>query len=167
MTRLRDGRSLNLHGAQVGVASLVIDDLYRRIVELDFGRVRFAPNPSPDDALRDVMEVFGALAPAVWPQWQAKLEARTADDLERLVGNEGAIKEEIERTLAIGRKVRYALTASGAPIRAAQLGISSDELEAAIRHGRKIRTRYTVLDVAAELEVLDAFADFAGEGGAS
>ena len=105
------------------------------------------------------MEVFGALAPVVWPQWQAKLEARTADDLERLVENEAAIKEEIERTLVIGRKVRRALTASGAPIRAAQLGIGLNELEAAIRHGRKIRTRYTVLDVAAELEVLDAFAD--------
>jgi glycerol-1-phosphate dehydrogenase [NAD(P)+] len=167
MTRLRDGRPLNLHGAQVGVASLVIDDLYRRIVELDFGGVRCAPNPSPDDALRDVMEIFGALAPAVWPQWQAKLEARTADDLERLVGNEAAIKEEIERTLAVGRKVRHALTASGAPIEAAKLGISAEELEAAIRNGRKIRTRYTVLDVAAELEVLDAFADLAGRGGAT
>ena len=158
MVRLRDGRPLNLHGAQVGVASLVIDDLYRQIAGLDFGRVRFMPNPSPDVALRGVMEVFGALAPAVWPQWQAKLEARTAEDLARLVENEAAIKEEIERTLATGRKIRHALTASGAPIQAAQLGIGSDELEAAIRHGRKIRNRYTVLDVAAELEVLDAFA---------
>jgi glycerol-1-phosphate dehydrogenase [NAD(P)+] len=165
MTRLRDDRPLNLHGAQVGVASLVIDELYHRIVELDFGRVRFAPNPSPDAALREVMEVFGALAPAVWPQWEAKLEARTADDLERLVENEAAIKEEIERTLAVGRKVRRALTASGAPIRAAELDIDSDELGAAIRHGRKIRSRYTVLDVAAELEVLDSFADLMGGGG--
>ena len=164
MTRLRDDSPLNLHGAQVGVASLVIDELYRRIVELDFGRVRFAPNPSPDVALWEVMEVFGALAPAVWPQWQTKLEARTADDLERLVENEAVIKEEIQRTLAIGRKVRRALTASGAPIRAAQLDIGLDELEAAIRHGRKIRSRYTVLDVAAELEVLDAFADLMGGG---
>ena len=164
MVRLRDDRPLNLHGAQVGVASLVIDDLYRQIVELDFGRVRFAPNPSPDAALREVMEVFGALAPAVWPQWQAKLEARTADDLERLVGNEAAIKEEIERTLVIGRKVRHALTASGAPIRANQLDVGLDELEAAIRHGRKIRTRYTVLDVAAELDVLDTFAGLVGGG---
>ena len=162
MTRLRDDRLLNLHGAQVGVASLVIDELYQRIVELDFGRARFASNPSPDAALREIMEVFGALAPAVWPQWEAKLEARTANDLERLVENEAAIKEEIERTLAVGRKVRRALTASGAPIRAAQLDIGLDELEAAIRHGRKIRSRYTVLDVAAELEVLDGFADLMG-----
>ena len=143
---------------------MVIDDVYRRIVELDFGRAHFAPNPSPDDALRDVMEIFGALAPAVWPQWQAKLEARTADDLKHLAAHETAIKEEIERTLAVGRKVRRALTASGAPVRATRLGISSDELEAAIRHGRKIRTRYTVLDVAAELEALEAFSVFAGGG---
>ena len=164
MTRLRDGRPLNLHGAQVGFASLMIDDLYRRIVELDFSCVRFVPNPSPEQALHEVMEVFGGLAPAVWPQWQAKLEARTADDLKHLAAHETAIKEEIERTLAVGRKVRRALTASGAPVRATRLGISSDELEAAIRHGRKIRTRYTVLDVAAELEALEAFSVLAGGG---
>jgi glycerol dehydrogenase-like iron-containing ADH family enzyme len=143
---------------------MVIDRLYSEIFDLDFQDASYIQGPGVDAARRDVEDRFGTLAPAVWPQWEAKLEARTADDLERLVENEAAIKEEIQRTLAIGRKVRRALTASGAPIRAAELDIDSDELGAAIRHGRKIRSRYTVLDVAAELEVLDAFADLMGGG---
>jgi len=158
MTRLRDGRPLNLHGAQVGAASLVVDDLYRWIADLDFSRAVFKLNPSTGVASQEIMEVFGALAPAVWPEWRAKLEERTARDLERLVEHQGTIKQEIGRTLAVGARVRRALAGSGAPTKASQLGIGNDELAAAIRHGRKIRTRYTVLDVAAELGILDEFA---------
>jgi glycerol-1-phosphate dehydrogenase [NAD(P)+] len=159
MTRLRDSMPLNLHGAQVGVGSMVIDRLYRKISDWDFSSGRFIPNPNLDVARSEIDENFGSLAPAVWPQWEAKLAARTERDLERLAQHESLIKGEIERTLSIGRKVRSALTAAGAPIEAAQLGISPNELGAAVRQGRKIRTRYTALDVAAEFGVLDAFAD--------
>ncbi len=109
-------------------------------------------------ARREIEEIFGSIAPAVWPQWQAKMEARTERDLERLCEHEATIKAEIERTLAVGAKVRRALTAAGAPTRASQLGISGAELGAAIRWGRLIRNRYTVLDVAAELGLLEEFA---------
>jgi len=59
--------------------------------------------------------------------------------------------------LASGRKIRQALRASGAPMWAAELDISKAELEGALRHGRKIRNRFTVLDVAAQIGVLDDF----------
>ena len=86
-------------------------------------------------------------------------------DLGRLREHESLIKGEIERTLAVGRQVRSVMTAAGAPTRAEQIGISPAELDAAIRQGRKIRDRYTALDVAAELGILDGFADrFTAEG---
>jgi glycerol-1-phosphate dehydrogenase [NAD(P)+] len=159
MVRLRDGESLNLHGAQVGVGSMVIDRLYREIFDFDFQDASFVQGPGVDAARRDVEDRFGTLAPAVWPQWEAKLAARTEMDIGRLREQESLIKGEIERTLAVGRKVRNVLTAAGAPTRAEQIGVSTAELDAAIRHGRKIRDRYTALDVAAELGILDAFAD--------
>jgi glycerol-1-phosphate dehydrogenase [NAD(P)+] len=165
MVRLRDAEPLNLHGAQVGVGSLVIDRLYRELFELDFQRASFVPNPGVDAARRDIEDNFGDLAPAVWPQWEAKLAVRSERDLERLCEQESLIKGEIERTLAVGRKVRSVLTAAGAPVRTPDLGVTAADLDAAIRQGRKIRNRYTALDVAAELDVLDAFADrITGEG---
>jgi glycerol-1-phosphate dehydrogenase [NAD(P)+] len=116
-------------------------------------------------ARRDVEDRFGTLSPAVWPQWEAKLAARTELDLGRLREQESLIKGEIERTLAVGRQVRSVMTAAGAPTRAEQIGISPAELDAAIRQGRKIRDRYTALDVAAELGILEGFADrFTAEG---
>jgi glycerol-1-phosphate dehydrogenase [NAD(P)+] len=159
MVYLRDGRPLHLHGAQVGVASMVMDALYGAVLDTDFRAATAIPSPNLEDARRDLEGVFGDLTPAVWPQWSAKLAERNDTDLELLRTNEGKIKEEIRRVLETGRSVRRALEGSGAPMWAHQLGITDDELTAAIRHGRKIRTRYTILDVAAELGVLDGFAD--------
>jgi glycerol-1-phosphate dehydrogenase [NAD(P)+] len=159
MVRLRDGELLNLHGAQVGVASMVVDELYREIFEYEFEDASFIQGPGVESARRDVEDHFGTLAPAVWSQWEAKLAARTEMDLGRLREQESVIKEEIERTLAVGRQVRVVLMAAGAATRAEQIGVSPTELGRAIRQGRKIRDRYTALDVAAELGILEEFAD--------
>jgi glycerol-1-phosphate dehydrogenase [NAD(P)+] len=165
MTRLRDGRPLNLHGAQVGVASLVIDRLYGEILEQDFAAATFRASPGPEAAEREIRAGFGSLAAAVWPQWRAKLGARTRRDLEGLQEHERPIKEHVRRTLELGAKVRAALTAAGAPLCAADLGIGDDELAAALRLGRTIRARFTALDVAAELGILEGFAGRLAAGG--
>jgi len=165
MTRLRDGLPTNLHGAQVGVASMVIDELYSRILNVDFCAAGFCPSPSLEVAERETRATWGSLADAVWPQWRAKLEGRSQRDLGRLCLHQDEIKDEIRHTLAVGREVWHALTASGAPVRAEQIAVSPDELAAAVRYGRRIRNRFTVLDVAAELGILEAFADELGVGG--
>jgi glycerol-1-phosphate dehydrogenase [NAD(P)+] len=164
MTRLRDGRPLNLHGAQVGVGSLLVDELYSSILDLDFCAAGYRPGPSLEEAEQRTREIFGSLAGTVWPQWRAKLEARGEGDLRALCVHQSEIKRVIARTLEVGRGVRRALTGSGAPTSAAQLGIDDRELVAAVRHGRKIRTRFTVLDVAAELGILESFAAELGGG---
>jgi len=159
MIRSRDGRPLGLHGAQVGVASLAMDALYARILDADFAGARFVPTPKDGaDAEDGLREAFGSLAEAVLPQWRAKLARRGERDLELLHANEAAIKAEIAGVLATGRRVRAALAAAGAPMWAADLGITRGELAAAIRWGRAIRDRCTVLDVAAELGLLEDFA---------
>ncbi len=159
MTRLRDGLPTNLHGAQVGVGSMVIDELYSRILNVDFCAAGFRPDPSFEVEERETRAFWGSLGDAVWPQWRSKLEGRSQRDLGRLCLHQDEIKEEIRHTLALGRKVWHALTASGAPVRAEQIGVPTEELAAAVRYGRRIRNRFTVLDVAAELGILDEFSD--------
>ena len=58
------------------LGSLVIDRLYSELFEIDFQKAPFVANPNLDAARRDVDDEFGKLAPAVWPQWEAKLAAR-------------------------------------------------------------------------------------------
>jgi glycerol-1-phosphate dehydrogenase [NAD(P)+] len=165
MVNLRDGRPLRLHGAQVGVASVAMDALYATVAEADFAAAAFCPNPSEDQARSELGDVFGALTDSVWPQWKAKIDDRSERDLAQLADHEQAIKTEIRKVLAIGARIRAVLAACGAPTLASDLDITAPELEAALRHGRTIRARYTVLDVAAELGLLDAFArDYSSRG---
>jgi glycerol-1-phosphate dehydrogenase [NAD(P)+] len=164
MVRLREGARLNLHGAQVGVASLVVDDLYRQILAADFAAVGFVPSPPAAELEQELAASFGTLAEVVWPHWRAKMAARSARDLERLRGFEATIKGEIRATLSTGSMVRRALAGCGAATRVEALGIDRGELAAALLHGRKIRDRYTVLDVAAELDLLQAFAERSAGG---
>ncbi len=137
MVRLRDGLPINLHGAQVGVGSLLMDELYREIFDEDFSRASFEPNPPIEEERQKIGQIFGSLAGAVWPQWSAKLSDRSERDLASLIEHQTVIKDEIERTLATGSRVRRALGAAGAPISAGQLGVTETELDAAIRHGRE------------------------------
>lgn len=158
MINIRDGRPFHLHGAQVGIASMAMDALFAAVLDTDFRDAVPARSPRLEHARREICTVFGSLEGAVWPQWKAKLGERSDRDIELLRDNEMEIKSEIGRVLSTGRLIRRALRESGAPTTVEDLGMTSDDLTAAIRNGRKIRTRYTILDVAAELGILEGFA---------
>lgn len=155
MTRLRDGRAIGLHGAQVGVASVAMNALYERVLDRGLDRPQEEIVEPDEDELE---RVFGGLSGAVRPQWRAKLARRSACDLEVLGQRRDDVERAIGGVLASGDKVRRALAGSGAPMTAGAIGVGRAELAAALRYGRMIRDRYTILDVAAELGVLREFA---------
>jgi glycerol-1-phosphate dehydrogenase [NAD(P)+] len=159
MVNLASGRRLRLHGAQVGVASVAMNALFGQLLTIHLGATPFEPSPSPAAARANLEKSFGPLTDAVWPHWQAKLGARCERDLERLAEHETRIKTEIRLLLEQGRQVRTALAGCNAPMWAGDLSIETGELSTALRHARMIRNRYTALDVAAEVGILDRFAD--------
>ena len=61
----------------------------------------------------------------------------------------------MRRTVIPPADSRAHLRAAGAVWRAEDLGISTEELRFAYHHARWIRNRYTVLDLAAELGLLE------------
>jgi glycerol-1-phosphate dehydrogenase [NAD(P)+] len=55
-------------------------------------------------------------------------------------------------------RLREALAAAGAPTTGVELGLPSGFYRTAVRHAREIRDRYSVLDLAGDAGVLEAFA---------
>jgi len=155
MTRLRDGRAIGLHGAQVGVASVAMNALYERVLEHGLEGASFE---AADVDETELERVFGDLTGAVRPQYRAKLASRSARDVEVLDQRRPDVERAIAEVLASGKKVRSALAGSGAPITAGAIGVGRSELASALRYGRWVRNRYTILDLAADLGVLDGFA---------
>ncbi len=55
--------------------------------------------------------------------------------------------------------MRELLTTAGAPVDPAQIGLCAREVTESIIHAREIRSRYTVLDLAADIGILEEFSE--------
>ncbi|MCS7253255.1 MAG: sn-glycerol-1-phosphate dehydrogenase [Armatimonadota bacterium] len=155
------GRKVNLHGAQVGVATLFSVALYERLFELDVRKL----NPyglaqrytALDEWITRLRRFFGEVYNRVFEQFAMKYPASQDEFLRRV---ECAIsvwedaKSMLCKVLRSHDELRKALLEAGAPTKVDELGINRGEFREAVMLARTIRSRYTVLDLASELGIL-------------
>ncbi len=165
MTAHQHGRQENLHGAQVGVATLVTATLYEKLQQLDPSRIDLdgLRRQYPDwHRLKLTMQrIHGPLADAVIPEAGKKylpLEQKE-QEWQFILHNWSRIWQELSAILLPADRIREVLLTAGAPTTIRALGISPDELRTAFLHARDIRGRYTVLDFAHDIDVLAALCD--------
>lgn len=131
MTAAAHGRHKGLHGAQVGVTTLITSKLYEKLRTIDPGRVytEALPDPQARSRVRKIQENWETL-------W-----------------------EEVGRILRPWSAIRPLLVRAGAPVTVSELGIPPDELREAFLRAKDIRQRYTVLHFAHDLGVLQDLAE--------
>lgn len=140
------GRAPVFHGEQVGVTTLSIARLQERMLEhAPVLRVEAA------DEAEFVARYGEELGRSVWPEFSRKrLVPSLADELNaRIAANWDGMARQLGAIHLPAARIEAALSAAGAPVRPEQIGLSRDFYETALRHGREIRDRYTVLDLAA------------------
>lgn len=174
MTAAAQGRQPSLHGAQVGMLSLLSAIAYRRLFsELD-GRTVDLDRcyPAPEAARRQIDAAFGPVDPSgrmaaeCWRDYALKLE-RWQASREQFASwlhqwPEGTAAQTLRRYVASPETVARSLRAAGAPLLPEALDppINAAQLAFALRHGHLIRRRFTVGDLLAFLGWLDdAFVD--------
>lgn len=158
-----------LHGTQVGIATALIARLYDRIVNtdvatLDIGALLNGYPASADALERLVRARHPALPPEVTDevveQALSKFEVpeikrmRLESVARRWVG----IRRALTSVLVPPAVVVTALRDVGAPVAAAEIGVDTPTLAHTLKVCRDIRGRYTVLDFAADLQLLEPFA---------
>jgi glycerol-1-phosphate dehydrogenase [NAD(P)+] len=158
-------RTPALHGEQTGVTTLISLALYQKLLEMDTEALQRC-RPQPPFASRQAFEsemhrVFKDLAEAVLPH--ARQKFLDANGLQRrrnhILAHWDSIRRAVSAVVIPPQRSREHLLAVGAKVRAAELGISDAELAFSYRYARWIRNRYCVLDLAAEIGVLDALED--------
>ncbi len=161
MTAWYRGRSIGLHGAQVGVATLITATLYQCLLELDPASIdldarvaRLEPFASYVRRLESLPE---SILPSVVEESRAQYPSRSAlaDFLHQVRERWEPTWSRLEPNLQSPEVLREALGQTGAPVSARDLGIPEWEVREAYRIARDIRGRYTVLDLAWQLGVLD------------
>jgi glycerol-1-phosphate dehydrogenase [NAD(P)+] len=136
-----DGTGHDLHGRQVGVATIFVAAIYERICALEALDLRPAAAPL-DRAL------WGPIADAVAAEHVKKqASAETARAALDAPGTWTALRAELSPVLRGPGRVKECLSRSGAAHRIADIGCTRERFLLAVRHCGGIRGRFTSIDL--------------------
>jgi len=147
------GRPFTFHGEQIGVTTLTMARLQGRMLD--------GPPPvvSADRSTEaDFIARFGpALGPSCWADFNQKrlTEDKAARVNQRIADKWLAIRTAIDAISLHADMLSLVLKEAKAPRTPEDLGWPRASYQAAVRHAREIRNRYTFLDLAADAGMLD------------
>jgi glycerol-1-phosphate dehydrogenase [NAD(P)+] len=163
MDAVTRGRGESLHGAQVGMTCILTAGLMDRLGKT---AVRDLPGPSANapDSWEDAEPSLAARHGALWKVIREEARAkhrRAADRAKRFASHQerwGEIWAVLRPLCPDPASLREALRRAGAPTTATELGLSVEDIHRSLLLAREIRNRYTILDLAAEVGLLDDWA---------
>lgn len=150
----------DLHGAQVGVATIHTLGLWERILAVDpdalDGEVLWAAQPDPDSIEAAIDEDWGETVGAeVREQWHEKRLDRDSflKEIETLKSQLPKLRVEAQKELQPAKTVSECIQAAGGPTTPEALTVDTAEYHNGRERARYLRNRFTVLDLAAELDL--------------
>ncbi len=159
------GRKHDLHGRQVGVATLFSAALYERVLREDVPSFDLEVTLKETQGTGDRGEKFdrywGRLAEVVRKELSFKASGR--EELRNRVATIqrqwDRINTEIRAFLRPWSQIRDVLRQAGAATRIRDIGVSVEQFREAVLHAREMRRRYTVLDLSHEFGLLEKHLD--------
>lgn len=165
MTHFAFGQPHDFHGCQVGVGTITTAALYEKLTAMNPDDIDVEARVAalaPVDAYEEgVREHFGVLSEAVVGHmrniYPTPEVLRTR--LSALKAQWSSIIEDVNGSLRPAASIRDELVAAGCPVTFAEIDVDDERARRATVHCKDIRARYTILHLAFELGVLDAWAD--------
>jgi glycerol-1-phosphate dehydrogenase [NAD(P)+] len=155
----QQGRSLAFHGAQVGVATLLVAAAWEALLsDLDPAKVDVgACFPEPAAMEPRVRAAFagidptGAVGEECWSDYARKLERwkEHRENFEWFLGDWSRHKAQLSRMVASPERLGSALAEAGAPVRFAELDppVSPESVRWAVGSCHLMRNRFTLADL--------------------
>ena len=150
MKLLREGRPAILHGAKVGVATVLVAGLYDTIRQLsrqqvsDLLEAASWPSRAEEEAL--IREAYGELAGDIVAEHKAFLDPTAAqvETLRRTILERWEEIQAIAAQVPAAQEVAELLVRVGGPATVAELGLDETERDLAVANGHYLRDRFTV-----------------------
>lgn len=168
MRLLLEGKPAILHGTKVGIATVLIAQLYQFLREagLDQAMIEKTIRPDTSNWEKEIHEVYLEAAPEVvlleeqsqkngLEGWQKRIAT--------IAQNWSAICEVLDRVPS-SSEVAQLIQAVGGAIDPKQVGFSRDLVKSSILYAKEVRPRYTILQLLWDLNVLSDYAARALEG---
>ncbi len=154
------GTPNDLHGAQVGMATLHALRLWETILALEPGPIDSAQlarqHPQDGEIEQWILEDWGPEVGAeVLAQWREKRLGpdELVEEIERFKSLLPKFRQALTEDLLPARVAEQCIRESGGPVRPEELLAPPEEFANAQSRARYLRNRFTVLDLAAELNV--------------
>jgi glycerol-1-phosphate dehydrogenase [NAD(P)+] len=160
-----EGREEGWHGAQVGVSTIVTAALYEYLRSLDpkvFDVDKILMEaPSTQQIKKELLERHGPWTEEVAREFESKRldNAALEKELVWICNNWDNLWMHLNPVLRSAKQIRSILQAAGAPVTVRELGLSREHLRRAFIAAREIRGRFTVLDFAGDLGLLERSRD--------
>lgn len=155
------------HGFKVGIGLLTTTALYERVIDtpienLDV-RQALARWKTLDAQIAEVNEMFEDPGVKTFAIKQISDKYVTAEELEgqltRLKADWPDIRKKITQQIIPYSEAKKCLKMVGAPVECEQIGISRDRLRKSFYKAQKLRSRFTVLDMAVRTGYLDQWVE--------
>ncbi|MDI9548306.1 MAG: sn-glycerol-1-phosphate dehydrogenase [Chloroflexota bacterium] len=154
MKLLEEGRPAILHGAKVGVATVLLAQLYDCIKALNrqdvSDRLEASTLPTRDSEIARIQAAFGDMAPAIIAAQRPFLDLTEAaySALKQRIGDNWDEVLAIAAQVPPGQEITRSLQIVGGPTTVAELGLTAQEQVAAEQYGHYLRQRFTVRKLA-------------------
>jgi len=150
MKLLREGRPAVLHGAKVGVASIISARWYEQLSNITKKQVkRLLENkimPDPNKIEAQLKRVFGSISEQIINEQRMFIRMSEEEFFtlkEKVVSNWDLI-QDIARQLPPSETIERWLKENNAPITGFDLGLSEKEILLGIKYGHYLRKRFTI-----------------------
>jgi glycerol-1-phosphate dehydrogenase [NAD(P)+] len=160
MAFLQLGKSAVLHGIKVGIAALAANQIGRFLAaqKIDFDRA--VQNAAHFDEAKwefEIKRLFQKAAPGILKQSRENNRNSVVERVKRVE----AIRQNWPQVAAVLQEepvtaeIKNLLAAVGAPVNPKEIGVAGDIIYNSIIYAREIRSRYTVLQLAWDLGLIE------------
>ncbi len=149
----RDGTGHDLHGRQVGVGTILASEIYQRVLAIESPEFT-VPSPEID------RDFWAGLSDEVASQYAEKIPRLHAarDELAK-PGKWDQLRAALRPLLRNPAEIAGCLSSAGAACNASDIGCATDTLKKILTHAHEMRSRFTILDLAIAVGVMDDAAD--------
>jgi len=150
MRLLQEGRPALLHGAKVGVGSVIAAGWYEKIGKIDVNeaadRVKDTPLPETEDWVQEIRSIYGPAAEGVIKEQSrfVHLSGQTFEELKQRILADWPEIQEIAESVPSPVQMADWLRQAGAPVSGGELGLNETEIRQAMQYSHYLRGRFTI-----------------------
>lgn len=165
MLAYAEERLPEFHGVQVGIGTVATARLYEMMLASDAGDIDRAAVASIRErgevALAGCRNFFGKAYAAIEPEYRKKYPTREAmeDEAAAILRDWNALRDLVRPFLLTSERLRGILVSAGAKTSFRDIGVAPGVFRNILRLALCVRSRYTVLDAAFAVGLVDAWAE--------